>query len=363
MKLTLELDEGEFKRANELWTEFNKQSKAPLELIDELKKFENELLAKRFIKSILTKAPKQWIIPIDKVSSKAFDGKGTLYDEKEVEVSIGGRKSKKEILSLVRLEYSDNAIQISGKKELTPYDREVHDALVTLYIDGGNEYITPQMIYRTMTGNRETKLTQKQQEAISNSLNKLMYSKLVIKASDAECKAYRMPGQFKYEGTVIQGEKATARVNGVIVEVYHLLREPILYTYAELKNQISRLDIKLLNSPVNKTEENLTLQSYLLRRIDAIKKSTKLPPTISYNTIYEQLDIQASSDGALRKKKLKVRNTVKKILDYLKTKNFIKNYTENIHGQEVISITISYGQGEKVVTVGGKSGNGRGKKW
>lgn len=338
MKLTLELDAEEFKRANELWTEFNKQSKASLELIDELKKFENELLAKRNIK---TKVPKQWITLIDKVSSKAFDGKGTLYDEKVVEVSIGGRKAKKEILSLVHLDYSDNAIQISGEKELTPYDREVHDALVTLYIDGGNEYITPQMIYRTMTGNREAKLMPKQLEAISNSLNKLMYSKLVIKASDAECKAYGFD-KWTYDNTVIQGKKKTVIMNGKVIEAYHLLTEPALYTYASLKNQISRLDIKLLNSPVNKNEENITLQSYLLRRMGAIKKSPKLSPTISYNTIYEQLDIQASSVGTLRKKKFKVRNTVKKILDYLKAQNFIKNYTENIHGQEVISITISY---------------------
>lgn len=336
MKLTLALDEEEFKRATELWTEFNKQSKAPLELIDELKKFQNEL-AKRNIK---TKAPKQWIALIDKVSRKSFDGKGTLYDENGKNVRISRSKSKQEILCMVRLDYSDNAIQISGKKELTQYDREVHDALITLYIDGGNEYITPQMIYKAITGNPEVKLPPKQQEAISRSLNKLMYSRLIINASKEECKAYGFD-KFTYEGTVIQAEKATAKVNGVIVEVYHLLREPALYTHANLINQICRLDIKLLNSPVNKNEENITLQGYLLRHINGIKGG-KLSPTILYDTIYKQLNIQASSDGALRKKKLKVRNTVKKILDYLEDRNFIKNYTENIHGQEVLSVTISY---------------------
>lgn len=298
---------------------------------------ENELLAKRNIK---TKAPKQWITPIDKVSSKAFDGKGALYDENEVEVSIGRSKSGKEIVSLVRLDYSDNAIQISGKKELTQYDREVHDALVTLYIDGGNEYITPQMIYKAMTGNPEARLMPKQQEAISNSLNKLMYSRLIINASKEECKAYGFD-EFTYKGTVIQGEKTTVKVNGVIAEVCHLLRAPALYTHADLINQISRLDIQLLNSPVNKNEENITLQGYLLRHINGIKGG-KLSPTILYDAIYKQLDIQASSDGALRKKKFKVRNTVKKILGYLKAHDFIKNYTENSHGQGVTGITISY---------------------
>ena len=333
----MKLDEEEFKRAIELWNEFN-QSKAPLELIDELKKFQNELSAKR---NITTKAPKQWITPTDRVSRLSFNGEGTLYDENGVNVRISGRKSKKEILSFARLDYSDNAIQISGKKELTPYDKEVHDALVTLYIDGKNEYITPQMIYRAMTGNPKTTLTQKQQEAISNSLNKLMYSRLTINASKELCKAYGCD-KFTYESTVIQAEKATAKVNGVIVEVYHLLREPALYTHADLIKQICRLDMKLLNSPVNKNEENITLQGYLLRHINGIKGG-KLSPTISYDTIYNKLlNIQASSDVALRKKKLKVRNTVKKILDHCKAQNFIKNYTENSDGQEVTGITISY---------------------
>ena len=347
MTLKLKLDEEEFKRATELVNKSIEleESESPPELItkliaEEIKKFQNELLAKRNIKDVVTKAPKQWITLIDKVSRIAFDGEGALYDENEVNVRLSGRKSKKEILSLVRLDYSDNAIQISGEKELTQYDREVHDALVTLYIDGGNEYITPQMIYKAMTGNPEAKLPPKQQEAISRSLNKLMCSLLTINASKEECKAYGID-KYTCEGPVIEGKKATAKVNGVIVEVYHLSSEPALYTHADLINQICRLDIKLLNSPVNKNEENITLQGYLLRRINGIKRG-KLSPTILYKSIYEQLNIQATSDGALRKKKLKVRNTVKKILDYLKAHDFIKNYTENIDGQEVRSVTISY---------------------
>ena len=291
--------------------------------------------------NIPTKAPKQWLTPVDKVSNIAFDGEGTLYNKKLVGVDISSRKTKKEILSMVSLDFSDKSIQISGRKELTPYDREVHDALVTLYIDGENEYITPQMIYRAMTGNPEAKLMPKQQEAISNSLNKLMYSRLIIKASKEECKAYGFD-KFTYEGAVIQGEKVTATLNGVVLEVYHLLKQPVLYNYAGKKNQIGRLDIKLLNSPVNKNEENIMLQSYLYRRILAIKGSGKLTPTIVYDTIYKQLNIQAASDGALRKKKLKVRNTVKRILDYWKEQGFIKGYSENSRKTEIVSVTIRY---------------------
>lgn len=100
------------------------------------------------------------------------------------------------------------------------------------------------------------------------------------------------------------------------------------------------MDIKLLNSPVNKNEENITLQSYLYRRILAIKSSSKLSPTIVYDTVYKQLNTEATSDGALRKKKLKVRNTIKKILDYWKTQSFIVSYSENKRKNEIVSVTI-----------------------
>lgn len=294
------------------------------------------------ITNFTTRAPKNWLTPVDKVSSKAFDGEGTLYNTKLVGVDISSRKTKKEILSMVSLDFDDKAVQITGKRELTPYDREVHDALVTLFVDGENEYMTPQMVYRAMTGNPNAKLTPKAQEAISNSLNKLMYSRLVIKASKEECDAYGFKS-FKYEGNVIQAEKVTATFKGSeVAEVYHLLKEPVLYTYAGKKNQIGRLDIKLLNSPVNKNEENITLQSYLYRRILSIKKSGKLSPTIVYDTIYNQLEIEAASDASLRNKKSKIRKSIKSILDYWKKQGFIKGYVENSRKTEIVSVTIRY---------------------
>lgn len=105
------------------------------------------------------------------------------------------------------------------------------------------------------------------------------------------------------------------------------------------------MDVKLLNSPVNKNEETIALQGYLYRRILSMKGSSKLSPTIKYDTIYKQLEITATSDGALRKKKLKVRETVKKILEFWKKEKFILGYVENAHKSEkgkIDSITIRF---------------------
>jgi hypothetical protein len=229
------------------------------------------------------------------------------------QLAMERRGSKKQITTLASIDFDNlnGTVQIRGRKELTAYDREVHDSIVSLYIDGGYEYITPQMIYRTMTGNPGAKLSDKQAEAISDSITKCMYSRVIIDASE-EAKAYGFE-IFKYDGNLISGERVTATLNGNVLECLHILREPVLYEYANKKNQIGRFDIKLLNTPINKTEEIITLQGYLYRRILSMKGSSNLSKTIVYETVYNQINVTAASDGALRKKKSKVRGQIKDI--------------------------------------------------
>lgn len=285
--------------------------------------------------SVVSKAPAQWIMPLDKVSNKAFNGEIKAGHTAQVSTAHG---KNKEIFAMINIDFSDPQITITGKKELTPYDREVHDAIVTLYVSGGNEYITPQMIYRAMTGKSNAKLNPKQQEFISESLTKLMYSRLVIDAS-AEAAAYGF-NDFKYEGTVIAAEKVTATCKGEVGEWLHLLKAPVLYTYASLKNQIGRIDIKLLNSPINKNEETITLQGYLYRRILAMKSNDKLSKTILYESIYKAIGIETSTSVQIRKKKYRIRENTKKILGFWKEQGFVKNFQENARGTAIISIGI-----------------------
>lgn len=288
---------------------------------------------------VTTKYPARYITPTDKASIVLFGGD---YDgSTDFELNLGRRGGKKQILSLLSVDFEglNGAVRISGRKELTAYDREVHDAIITLYVDGGNEYITPQMIYQVMTGNPEAKLNPKQAEAISNSITKFMYSRVVIEASEEEAKAYGFD-KFCYDGSLINGERATATLNGTVAECLHLFRSPVLYEYAGKKNQIGRFDIKLLNSPINKNEEIITLQGYLYRRILSMKGSSTMSKTIVYETVYNQIGVEASSDGALRKKKNKVRGYIKTILDFWKQEGFILGYSENKRKTELYSVTI-----------------------
>jgi hypothetical protein len=282
--------------------------------------------------------PVNFLTPTDKVSNLAFSNE--LTGGQIQQLAMERRGSKKQITTLASIDFEklNGSVEIKSRKELTAYDREVHDAIITLFVDGGNEYITPQMIYQVMTGNPDAYLNPKQAEAISESITKCMYSRLIIDASE-EAKAYGFDS-FKYDGNLISGERVTATLNGTVAECLRILRPPVLYDYANKKNQIGRFDIKLLNSPINKTEEIITLQGYLYRRILSMKGSSNLSKTIVYDTVYKQIDVTAASDGALRKKKSKVRDQVKKILDYWIKESFISGYTESKRGQVIYSITI-----------------------
>lgn len=290
------------------------------------------------IYSITTRKPGSFLSPVDKVSNKAFEG--MLNSNTPLALAMEKKGSKKPITTMVSINFDDmQGVTIRGRKELTPYDREVHDAIVTLFVEGGNDIITLQMIYRTITGDPNARLTAKQAEAISNSITKLMYSNITIDATD-ELKAYYGVDDFKYNGYLLTIERVIATVNNNVLDAIHILRLPILYEYANYKNQIGRVDIKLLNTPVNKSEEVITLQNYLMRRVLSIKGSSKLSPTIVYDTVYERLEVDAPTQGALRKKKAGVRKNIKSILDYWKKEGFIIAYTENKRGQEVYSVTI-----------------------
>ena len=287
--------------------------------------------------------PASYITPIDKVSNKAFEGVLNSSEPIGVEV-VKKAKSRKPIYTLVSIDIAElEGVKINGRRELTAFDREVHDAIITLYVEGGNTYITVNMIYQMMTGKRGAHCSSKQAQAISDAITKLMFSHAVIDASQEA--QLRGLDKARYDSNLLNAKRLTVSANGQTTEAIKILDTPILYDYAERRNQIGRFDVKLLDSPVNKTEENIVLDGYLRRRILSMKGSSKLSPTIKYDTVYKQLEITAGSESSLRNKKMKVRNTVKKLLDFYKKEGFIKGYVENAHKSEknkIDSVTVRY---------------------
>ena len=296
------------------------------------------------IPTIRTKIPSDHITTTDKLSNTAFAADNDdIYKFEQIALRISPKNSKKEINTLLSIrfdELEEKGVQINVIKRLTPFDRAVYDAVMTLYFEGGNRYMSIEMIHRIMVGNPKARVMEKQGEAIKNSIKKMMHTILSIDATE-EGKAYKQDDYFKYTGNLLYAEMVETSVNGNVVNALHIVHEPVLYSYASRTNKIGRISLKLLDTPVSKNEETIVLQDYLSRRILAMKSRERLSNTIMYETIYQQIQIKVNSDGALRNKKQKIRKHTKEILSYWQQQGFIQGYIEKSHKNEKISVSIN----------------------
>lgn len=268
----------------------------------------------------------------------------TVFNEIEPKVKTPvyvGDKNKKPVEVYVGIDYG-NIPGVTISKELTLYDQEVQDAILSLYI-AGNHYITYRMIYQTMTGAspndiaKASGISKKSLSEIEESVTKLMYCGIVIDASE-EASAYGYE-EFAYDGVLLPAERIKAKINGVKVDCLHLLRVPVLYAYSNRKKQVSRVDIKLLDTPVRKTRENIILQGYLLRRIEGMKGG-HISNSIVYNTVFKALGL--NKDEITRKKKKLIRDNVLEILNTWKKDGYIKGFAEEMQGQSYYKVIIEY---------------------
>ena len=276
--------------------------------------------------------PSQFIMPITKVNNKLFEG--SLTSDAVSLVATEKNGSKKELTVKVAIDF-DNLEGVRFSRELEPFDRIVHDAVVSLY-ESGNKCFSLLMVYRAMTANPKAKLTQKQFKEISQSLNKLSSVRIEIDATD-EAKAYRMD-KVIFKGNLLYTKSVYVEHKGKVEEWFELLDRPILLEYAERKNQIDRVDIRMLATDTNKNKETLILQDYLLRRIRMMKRSS-ISRNIRYDAIYKQFGIELLEGTEARKKKAKIRETTKKILDFWKSSGEIKSYEEN-KGKNKVALSI-----------------------
>ena len=172
-------------------------------------------------------------------------------------------------------------------------------------------------------------MTEKILNEISEAIERCSRTRVYIDATgEVEGKGYNIQ-QPIYKENLLYTRSIKGLHNGEMGEWVQIIQPPILYKYANSKNQVARMDIKLLNTPVNKNEETIILQGYLQRRIMSMKGSSRVHRNIVYETVYNHLKIEATSPGALRKKQSKVRDTIKNILDFWKDENFIEDYKEN----------------------------------
>lgn len=185
-------------------------------------------------------------------------------------------------------------------KKLLPFDKRVYIAIAALY-NAGNSYITLTQIYYAM-GNTG-KPSKNQLEKINDSVTKMKGADVFLD-NIHETEVYNYL-RFKYQGYLLPAEIVTATINGQLTEsAIHLFREPPIVSFAKQRKQITTITVKVLQSPISKTDANLLIDDYLIERI-AQAKSGRQPKKILYSKIYEQAQITTPSQRTRAPEKIK----------------------------------------------------------
>lgn len=281
---------------------------------------------------IFPKVPSQAVKTNDDVSN--FITKNILdAGEQLLELERTGR-IKRQIRTKVSFSYE--GIDIQTRKEFTLFDQAVHDAVVSLYL-AENRFISPAMVYRAMTGKTNAEYIKPEKlKEIEESIDKCIFSKLSIDATE-EATAYGYK-QAVYSGALLAAEKVSVLMGGHRIIAYNITTEPLLYRYAKAGRQITSVDIKLLDTPIKKTSDNIVLQEFIMRKIEAMKGDRNYDRMILFADIYDVLNI--SSEQRVQVKR--VRGYVKEILDFWMEKKYISNYEIVTKGKSIHGVTFYF---------------------
>lgn len=263
----------------------------------------------------------------------------TAENMPEVVTGTNPKNRRKEIITYVSLKIEDLKHELPAISRLDPFDGEVLSACISLYAEG-NEYVTPEMIYRHMLGNkRGARLHPQMREAILASLRKLRLTSIIIRAEQELEAGYSK--KSRYEGVILPNEvieDETVSLNGENVrDCIHFFRNSPLYDYADDKNQISRIPVAMLDVPADNDKEFIILKGYLARRYaEARNPNSKLGNIIRYYSLFAYMGIDSDN----RKHTKRIRDKVKLILETWKKAGYITGYEEIKEGRTIAKIKI-----------------------
>ena len=254
--------------------------------------------------------------PLDKVNSEIWNLLAEQNTGKQIAFKAERTGSKKELTIYYSIDFDNLAPDITITKQLTPFDKRAYIAVSALF-NAGNPFVTLTQIHYAMGNDKRP--SGKQLQKIYNSIRK-MNGALVHVDNTIEAAEYTNYPVFKYSGSLLPIEDIQAYINGQLTDAaIHLFREPPIITFAKERNQITTVNVALLNSPVNKTDENIAIDDYLIERI-ARAKNGKQPCKILFKTLYEKTNITTS------KQKSRAREKVERFLKHYRTQGFISDY-------------------------------------
>lgn len=292
------------------------------------------------------------ISPNDRLAKIIFgqDDNFSIEDLINPEYDINtGRKHNLSIKARISFEKLENMPEVHLPQSLAnPYNRAVHDAMLSLYL-AGNRHITAEQVYHEMHGykTRSKNPDRKVLRDIVTAIETLACSRVYIDATnEAKARGYHFKKTQFSDNIIHTRGTHLVLMDGREVYAYEILTVPVLYEYSQAKGQILNCDNEMLALPdgLYMTPDNVILQHFLLRRIEEMKGKNKLGCVIKFDSIYEALD----AENASREDKKRIRQKTKTLLDNWVDLKFIKGYTEEKKGRLIYSIHIELYEAENV---------------
>lgn len=247
--------------------------------------------------SALAIVPKRMVVPNHKLVNSLTRATRTPEDAIQIVLEVSKRGAKNKVTATCVLSYEGDNVKISGRQPFSEYDRNVYNAVVSLYV-AGNRVITSDMVWRTMTGKTEQEQPSPAlKAAVTKSIDKMRFMRAQIDCSD-EFKMRRIELDGKpvngagFDDNLLHLSVAWVRAGKNTIRAYEFPQEsrfaPILYQYSAAVKQvinvpIALLDVKKLDKrgkptthSLSYTEQRVIIKGYLLRRIEGMKGKNAL---------------------------------------------------------------------------------------
>lgn len=284
------------------------------------------------------------------------------YDMVVRNAEAAARRKEITNYTIITLDPDESGITMQGGR-LTEYERQVSDAVISIWAHADKEKIPPifsaETVARAMPGGtNRSKISQGQKSSITKAIEKFRRLHIHVNATDE----FIQRGIIKKDGKVIFDDYYLSAAHGECitkkgahpVHAWKLHAEPLILTYARMTGQLLTVSGKCIaieevvngeatGAQVKMSDTRQAIVGYLIRRICVIKRDAekhraalarqarykKAPPvkkkapidTILFETIFKDVGVAPTKQHALR-----LRQFVFDTLDYEKAIGFIAGY-------------------------------------
>lgn len=296
------------------------------------------------IPNLISVIPKKHLIPNNKLANTVTKD---VLDTGVFDLIVS--QGKNEIKTRCILTYEGDNIKLLSRHPFTEYDRQVADAVASLYVYGDESHIiTPSTVFRAMTHATETETPSPQQiGAVTRSLDKLRFIRVKI-----DCTKELKQRKASVDGAQISSgiidtyllalDSTEVSAGGKNLKAYKILRPPILYEYAHAIKQVLTVPAVLLDirdksgAKVPNTERRISVKGVLMRRIAIMKGKSKVSNRIMYKSVYDDVCGENPSPKEMRV----VREYIPQVLDYWVLQGWIRDYEELLQKRKKIGVEI-----------------------